>query len=380
VPTRTLTPEEVAHALAVRDLTDPREGPHGIQRLVDDAVAALARAWRCDVLVWRGARVVDVADNYDALGYEAGAVTRDARYTRYVSETRMLRSHMSAAVPGALRTLAGADAGVGAGAGADAGAGTGVTDVLVACPGVVYRRDAIDRLHTGTPHQLDLWRVSRGDALTVGDLKEMIDLVVGAALPGAEWRVVPRVHPYTTDGLEIDVENGDEWVEIGECGLAAPPVLRRAGLHGASGLAMGLGLDRLLMLRKGVADIRLLRSADPRVAGQMRDLALYRPVSNRPAITRDLSIAVAADDDVELLGDRVRGALGQDADSVEAVEVVSETPVADLTEVARRRLGARPGQKNVLARVVLRHPERTLTRDEANDLRDRVYLALHRGG
>ena len=32
---------------------------------------------------------------------------------------------------------------------------------IVACPGVVYRRDSIDRLHSGTPHQLDLWRVSR---------------------------------------------------------------------------------------------------------------------------------------------------------------------------------------------------------------------------
>jgi phenylalanyl-tRNA synthetase alpha chain len=111
----------------------------------------------------------------------------------------------------------------------------------------------------------------------------------------------------------------------------------------------------------------------------MRDLSLYRPVSNRPAIARDLSLAVAVDDDVELLGDRVRDALGDDADSVEAVEVLSETPMAELSEVARERLGMRDGQKNVLVRVVLRHAERTLTRAEANELRERVFSALHQG-
>jgi phenylalanyl-tRNA synthetase alpha chain len=65
------------------------------------------------------------------------------------------------------------------------------------------------------------------------------------------------------------------WVEIGECGLAHPDVLASAGRNPRewTGLAMGLGLDRLLMLRKGMPDIRLLRSTDPRIAGQMQDLA-----------------------------------------------------------------------------------------------------------
>ena len=58
-----------------------------------------------------------------------------------------------------------------------------------------------------------------------------------------------------------------------------------------------MGLDRLLMLRKGIPDIRLLRSADPRVAGQMTDLEPYRPVSYLPAVTRDLSVAISVGDD-----------------------------------------------------------------------------------
>jgi phenylalanyl-tRNA synthetase alpha chain len=352
-----LTSDEATRALALRDLTDPAEGRHAIQRLVDDATRALSRAWSCPVRVYRGTRIVTLADNYDGLGYSPDAVTRDERYTRYVAADQVLRSHTSALIPGALRTLGAVD------------------DVLLACPGVVYRRDSIDRLHSGTPHQLDLWRVSRTRELDVGDLKEMIDVLVRTLLPGAEYRVEAREHPYTTHGLQIDVENGDEWVEIGECGLAGEHVLRSAHVDG-TGLAMGLGLDRILMLRKGIADIRLLRDPDPRIAGQMLDLGLYRPVSSHPPVTRDVSIAVANDDTVENMGDRVRNALGADADAVETVEVLSETPGAELPPIARERLGLVDGQKNVLVRVVLRHPSRTLTREEANAIRDCVYDAL----
>jgi phenylalanyl-tRNA synthetase alpha chain len=357
----TITAEELARALAVRDLTDPAEGRHAMQRLVEQIVDALTRAWRCTTRVHRGPRIVSLRDNYDALGYSPAAVTRDARYTRYVSQTEVLRSHTSALIPGGLRALA-----------ADH------SDTLLVCPGVVYRRDSIDRLHSGTPHQLDLWRIATDRSLATGDLKEMIEVVVRAALPGADYRIEPRLHPYTTDGLQIDVQNGDEWVEIGECGVAGEHVLRGAGVVG-TGLAMGLGLDRILMLRKGIADIRVLRADDPRIAGQMRDLGLYRVVSSRPPVTRDLSIAVPDDDAAEDLGDRVRAALGDAAESVESVEIVSQTPGSALPPLARDRLGLAPGQKNVLVRVVLRHPARTLTRGEANELRDRVYRALHRG-
>src|SRR5260370_40438746 len=95
-----------------------------------------------------------------------------------------------------------------------------------------------------------------------------------------------------------------------------------------------MGLDRMLMLIKGIPDIRLLRSADPRIASQMADLARYRPVSSRPAITRDLSVAVAADEDEATLADPVRDALGGDAACVEEVRVLSATPCERLPEAA----------------------------------------------
>jgi phenylalanyl-tRNA synthetase alpha chain len=362
VPTH-LSPQQLARDLAVRDLTDPHDGPHAIQRLAQAAVAALRTSWNLDVRWCRGPRIVRVEDNYDHLLIGEDAAARDARYTRYVSDRRLLRSHSSAMVPAALRSLA---------------AGSS-DDVLLACPGIVYRRDAIDWQYTGTPHQMDLWRVRRGPPMGADDLNEMVDVLLDAMVPGLEHRAEARVHPYTRTGRQVDVAISGRWIEVMECGLAHPAVLARAGLAGWHGLALGMGLDRLLMLRKGIPDIRLLRSADPRVAAQMADLAPYVPVSALPAVRRDLSIAVPADDDAELLGDRVRDALGANADAVEAVAIVGRTTWEDVPPAARERMGMHEGQVNLLVRVVLRPLDRTLTDEEANRLRDRIYISLHRG-
>ena len=92
-----LSADQRRRDLAVRDLTDPAEGPHAIQLVVHRAVAALASRWGCDVRWWPGDRIVSIADNYDNLGYRASDVTRDARYTRYVDDHRMLRSQKNCA-------------------------------------------------------------------------------------------------------------------------------------------------------------------------------------------------------------------------------------------------------------------------------------------
>ncbi len=361
-----LSKEALAHALALRDLTDPSLGRHAMQDLLRALAQALGGAWRCPVRVERAPPIVSVADNYDRLHYPADGAARDARYTRYVTPDTLLRTQTSAMIPPLLRRLAAEP--------------RPPQDVLLVCPGLVYRRDVIDRLHTGEPHQVDLWRVRLGPPLGPEDLDAMIAEVTAAVAPGRPVRVHPASHPYTVGGRQIDVADGGGWVEIGECGRALPALLREAGLpDGATGLAMGLGLDRLLMLRKGIDDIRLLRSEDPRVAGQLRDLAPYRPVSRQPPVRRDLSIAVPDATSAEELGDRVREALGARARDVEAVEVLGETPGALLPAAARARLGLRPGQRNVLLRVVLRSPERTLTDPEANALRDDIYAAVHEG-
>ena len=61
------------------------------------------------------------------------------------------------------------------------------------------------------------------------------------------------------------------------------------------------------------------------------------------------------------------------------MELLGETSSGSLAATAAARLGIRPGQKNVLLRLVLRSLERTLTSEEANELRDAAYAALHRG-
>ncbi|MGH3883183.1 MAG: hypothetical protein ACRDRY_05500 [Pseudonocardiaceae bacterium] len=361
--TARVSADQLARDVAVRDLADPAEGPHAIQLIVDRAVRALAQWWGCEVRWWRGDRIVTIEDNYDNLGVDPSDITRDARYTRYVDDRRMLRSHSSAMIPAALRALAEDPA----------------EDVLLVCPGIVYRRDAIDRLHTGTPHQLDLWRVTRRP-MAEADLDEMITALLDALLPAAVDRREARVHPYTLRGRQVDVAHGGEWVEVAECGLAHPDVLARAGLDSSwSGLALGMGLDRMLMLIKVIPDIRLLRSTDPAIAVQMIDLDHYRPVSTMPPIRRDISVAVDIDNLAEDLGDRVRDALGEDAACVESVEILQETPCAVLPAGALARLGARTNQKNLLVKIVLRHLERTLTDRDANILRDRIYAAIHQG-
>ena len=358
-----LSPAQLQTTLGIRDLSDPGEGPHAIQILIDRAVEALSRAWSCEVRWCRGPKVVPVADNYDRLGYAADAITREARYTRYVSAGQMLRSHSSAMVPPALRQLARDRAG---------------DDVLLVCPGMVYRRDAIDWQHSGTPHQLDLWRITR-QAMTDADLDEMISCLLGALVPGLPYRQEPRTHPYTRHGRQVDVLHDGRWVEVWECGPAHPDVLAAAGLAGHSGLALGMGLDRHADADQGHPGHPPAPVGRPRIADQMRDLARYRPVSSMPPITRDLSVAVAEDEDEETLGNRVRDALGDDEPCVEEVRVLSATACDRLPASAARRLGARPGQKNLLVRVVLRDLEKTLTNEAANSLRDRIYLAIHQG-
>jgi phenylalanyl-tRNA synthetase alpha chain len=350
-----LTPEELAADLAVPDLTDPVHGPHAVQLIVDVIRTALAGQ---ELIIHRGERIVDLADNYDRLGYSPDAAARDSRYSRYVDERRLLRSQTSALVPAALRAIA----------------ARRLTEVVLICPGLVYRRDSIDRLHTGTPHQLDVWTLTRRR----DELPDLISVVVAAALPGLRWRTNPATHPYTEDGLEIEAYAGGRWVEIGEGGRAGRHVLAGAGIApDVCGLAIGLGLDRLVMLRKGIDDIRLLRSPDPRVAAQMTDLMPYRPVSPHPAARRDVSVAVPAGLTPEDVGGRVRDCLGADATLVEEVSILSTTAPERLPAAARERLTIRDGEVNLLVRVVLRDLRGTVTTAAANDIRDRIHAALH---
>jgi hypothetical protein len=147
----------------------------------------------------------------------------------------------------------------------------------------------------------------------------------------------------------------------------------------ADALTIGMGLERALMLRKGIPDIRYLRAEDPRIASQMLTLDPWQHVSPLPATRRDISVVLDAAQDEETLGDRIRTALGDEADVIESVEMLGRTAHEDLPDAARARLGTQEGQVNLLLRIVLRPIDRTLTSDQANGIRNAIYRAVHEG-
>jgi phenylalanyl-tRNA synthetase alpha chain len=358
-----LSAEQLSQALALRDLADEAQGVHAINLLVQEIASALQAKYRLLPEIHRGSRIVPVADNYDRLYYPPDGAARDSRYTRYVDPGHVLRTQMSAIIPGALRSRPPTN-----------------HDRLLLAPGIVFRRDSVDRVHCGEPHQMDVWLVCRR---RVGreDLLELIQTIVQTALPGRHHRCSSTAHPYTVGGLEVEVHDQGSWAEVLECGLIFPRLLDDAGWPSNcwSGLALGMGLDRFVMLRKGLDDIRLLRCREPRIAEQMKDLAKYRPVSRQPAIKRNLSVAVAADLATEEIGDRVRTTLGPRAEHVEEVALISQTDYDRLPVPVRERLGMKERQKNVLIAVTIRDPARSIRREEANDLARQVYQALHEG-
>jgi phenylalanyl-tRNA synthetase alpha chain len=358
-----LTAEQLGQALALRDLSDERQGTHALNLLVQEIATALQTRYGVVPEVHRGSRIVSIEDNYDRLYYPPDGAARDSRYTRYAGPGHVLRTQMTSAIPAALRALP----------------PTG-QDRLLLAPGIVYRRDCVDRLHSGEPHQMDVWLVCHR---RVGreDLLELIRAVLHAALPGWDYRCIPATHPYTVGGLQVDAHDRGGYTEVLECGAILPRLLDDAGLPSTSysGLALGMGLDRLVMLRKGLDDIRLLRSTDPRIACQMTDLSRYRSVSRQPAIRRTLSLAVEAGLTPEEIGDRVRTALGNRAEQVEEVAVLGETDHEALAVPIRERLGMTAGQKNVLVCLTIRDLARSIPREEANAVAQQVYQSLHQG-
>jgi phenylalanyl-tRNA synthetase alpha chain len=354
-----VSPERLNRYLALRDLTDPDRGRHAINILVTNLTLAIERWSELPADIVRRSPVVPITDNYDRLFYEPDAIARSARHSHYVDAKHMLRTHTTAGIPALLAETE--------------------SDRLIVCPGLVYRRDVVDRLHVGEPHQTDFWIVRR-TRLRRADLLKMIAVVVETALPGHAYRCNETIHPYTMNGLEVEVQFGERWVEVLECGEIHPWLLNESNLpsHQWSGLAMGIGLDRLAMLIKQIDDIRLLRSSDPRIARQMLTLDRYEPVSKQPATHRDMSICVA-DPDMELLGDRVREVLEERGEWVENVELIQASDYASVPEMARTRLGMSPGQQNLLIRVTLRSLAGSISKGDANRVYDLVYFELHEG-
>ncbi|WP_256105863.1 phenylalanine--tRNA ligase subunit alpha [Streptomyces sp. ODS05-4] len=156
--------------------------------------------------------------------------------------------------------------------------------VYVVCPGRVYRTDELDATHTPVFHQIELLAVDEG--LTMADLKGTLDHMVRALFgPDMKTRLRPNYFPFTEPSAEMDMlcyvcrgaSVGDPerpcrtcgsegWIELGGCGMVNPNVLIACGVDPAkySGFAFGFGIERMLMFRHNVEDMRDMVEGDVR--------------------------------------------------------------------------------------------------------------------
>ena len=98
-----LSPERLERYLALEDLTDPKGG-HAISIVLERLQTAIAKWSGLTPDVIRSSRIVSIEDNYDRLYYEPEAVARGSRYSHYVDDNRILRTHTTASIPAVLNS------------------------------------------------------------------------------------------------------------------------------------------------------------------------------------------------------------------------------------------------------------------------------------
>ncbi|MGN9768092.1 phenylalanine--tRNA ligase subunit alpha [Micromonospora sp. SD12] len=142
--------------------------------------------------------------------------------------------------------------------------------IYVIVPGRVYRTDELDATHAPVFHQVEGLVVDRG--ITMAHLRGTLDHFARAMFgAGARTRFRPHYFPFTEPSAEFDVwfpehRDGPRWVEWGGCGMVNPRVLRACGIdpEAYSGFAFGMGIDRTVMFRHGVSDMRDMAEGDVR--------------------------------------------------------------------------------------------------------------------
>ncbi|MDM7856233.1 phenylalanine--tRNA ligase subunit alpha [Cellulomonas alba] len=194
--------------------------------------------------------------NFDALNFGVDHPARQMQDTFYVEGDAglVLRTHTS---PVQARTLLERD-----------------LPVYIACPGKVFRTDALDATHTPVFHQVEGLAVDKG--LTMAHLKGTLDHFAQAIFgPEARTRLRPSFFPFTEPSAEMDLwfpqkKGGPGWIEWGGCGMVNPNVLRACGVDPEvySGFAFGMGIERTLMLRHAIADMHDMVEGDVRFSLQ----------------------------------------------------------------------------------------------------------------
>ena len=123
--------------------------------------------------------------------------------------------------------------------------------------GRVYRPDTADATHYPMFHQVEGLLIEPGT--TMAHLKSVLRLFASSFLGGdVHVRFRPSFVPFPEPSVEVDMEWGGRWIEMGGAGMVDPAVLEAVGYDPdqVSGFAFGLGVERIAARRYGVADIR----------------------------------------------------------------------------------------------------------------------------
>ena len=156
--------------------------------------------------------------------------------------------------------------------------------IYIVCPGRVFRTDELDATHSPVFHQVEALVIDKG--ITMADLKGTLDHFAEAMFgEGIVTRLRPSYFPFTEPSAEVDLQcfvcrgesidnpsapcrtcRSEGWIEWGGCGMVNPKVLVACGIDPDeySGFAFGMGLERTLMFRHGITDMRDMVEGDIR--------------------------------------------------------------------------------------------------------------------
>ena len=199
--------------------------------------------------------------NFTALNIPPDHPARDTQDTFYINSNVLLRTQTSSVQIHAMEKKR--------------------PPIRMISPGRVYRSDAIDATHSPMFHQIEGLVVDKG--ITMGDLKGTLELF-SQNLFGEDTKIRFRPHhfPFTEPSAEVDVScfacggkgcrlcKGEGWIEILGAGMVHPDVLRRCDIDPDeySGFAFGLGIERVVMKKYNIDDLRLLYENDVRFLSQ----------------------------------------------------------------------------------------------------------------
>ena len=212
-----------------------------------------------------GPHIEDEFHNFEALNIPADHPARDMQDTFWLKEQnnqkRLLRTHTSTIqVRGMLEREA---------------------PFRFIAPGKVFRCERTDASHEMVFHQLEGMYVDKN--VTVGNLIYFMKTLLSEIFEkDVEVRLRPGFFPFVEPGFELDIKclicSGKGcsvckqvgWVELLPCGMVHPNVLRSGGVDPDkyNGFAFGLGLDRLVMMKYGIDDVRHIHSGDLRFLQQ----------------------------------------------------------------------------------------------------------------